>query len=96
MPPYGKDGGRTSTSYTPNLYGGTTVSSVARNLISGIMLMQVLNSGKNDLPSGVFAEFPIGGIDELWFSPDTTSPLLAIHARERFVHNIACRNRDQV
>lgn len=32
MPPYGKDGGRTSTSYTPNLYGGTIVSSIARKL----------------------------------------------------------------
>jgi hypothetical protein len=32
MPPYGKDGGSTRRSYTPNLYGVTTFSSAAKNL----------------------------------------------------------------
>ena len=33
IPPYGKEGGSTSKSYTPNLYGVTISSSLAKNLL---------------------------------------------------------------
>jgi hypothetical protein len=77
MPPYGKEGGSTSKSYTPNLYGVTTFSSATRNL-QQILVFKYRRGRATYIPGRVFAELPICSIDQLWLRPDTRCPIFSI------------------
>jgi len=53
MPPYGKEGGKTSKSYTPKWYDDTMLSSFPRNLVVSSLNSQYAassNSGSVQIP----------------------------------------------
>lgn len=53
MPPYGKEGGKTSRSYIPNWYDDTILSSLSRNLVVSSLNSQYAassNSGSVQMP----------------------------------------------
>lgn len=95
MPPYGKEGGSTRRSYTPNLYGATTSSSAAKNL------PQIFNRRRYVtwaiyLPARVFTELPVRCIYQFGFCPYTRRPVFTINFREWSVSYVPTGNGDQV
>lgn len=67
------------------------VSSVARNLQRiGLGAWWIVN-GTGCLPASVFAELPVGTVDELWLGPHAAGPSLSRHSREWLVHYVSGR-----
>lgn len=94
MPPYGKEGGSTRRSYTPNLYGATTFSSAAKNLRDSKSPFTDADEGY--LPASVFAKFPVCGVDQFWFCPYATCPVFTLNPRKWAVSYVPAGNCNQV
>lgn len=98
IPPYGKAGGSTRRSYTPNLYGPTMASSVSRNLEKYIVRYKALPVEEHVMKIlwGIQLKLIMSFVHELGLSPDAALPVFAIDSLELFVHDIPGSDSYQV
>lgn len=50
----------------------------------------------DDMPSGIFAELPVAGVDELRLRPDTARPSFTLYGREWTIDNVTGRDGNKV
>lgn len=55
-----------------------------------------LDIASNDVPSGIFTELPVAGVDELRLRPDTARPSLTLNGRKWTIDNVTGRDGNEV
>lgn len=96
IPPYGKEGGSTSRSYTLNLYGGTISSSFARNLNPHVRTNPAALDLPRNIPGCVRTELPVRRLNELGLGPYPAAPIFAWDLVEGAVHEVTGGDGDEV
>lgn len=96
MPPYGNDGGNTSTSNTPKRYGGRIFSAVIKNLAQETSAAYSQTACHPVLPVDVLLELPVGRVNELGLCPDACMPFYAFYSWERLVYDVPSCESNQI